>query len=229
MQEKHKPEFFFWNECSTCQEEHLMSGWWSVDEMTDQQRESDKRLMRCSQCSQKSTWNKKEGNGGKKRKKQWGSLLNAFWGFCCDPVADAGCRMSLRNFRKSVSQEQMEWTGHTLSMWIYLCRAHELQPLLCNIWGTLNIYLAWHQPCIPFSTPTAPPNVQPTASSVRGEFPAPNAWQKLGCHILDITLMLRRKQTEPGQRLHQAQPTPEEHQKFKSQNEGEESQGFLPL
>lgn len=61
------------------------------------------------------------------------------------------------------------------------------------------------------------------------EFPALNAWQKLGCHFLEITLSLWRKQTGPGQRLHQAQPTTSavEHQKCKSQNEGEESQGFL--
>lgn len=37
--------------------------------MTDQQRESDKRLMRCAPCSQKSTLNKKEGNEGKKETK----------------------------------------------------------------------------------------------------------------------------------------------------------------
>lgn len=167
MQEKHKPEFFFWNKCSTCQEQHLMSGLWSVDEMTDQQRESDKGLMRCALCSQKSIWNKNEGNGGKKDRKTKGErkelLSELLWWAC----GRAGMQSVIEKFQKVCDSRAngVKWT-HLEQVYLPL-QSSAVQPLFCNIWGILCIYLAWHQPGIALSTLKTHPNVQPTASRAR--------------------------------------------------------------
>lgn len=167
--------------------------------------------------------------GGKKREENnRGDQGAAFWAFCCDPVADELSGMLLTNFRKSVNQEQVEGTGHTLSRCIYLCRAHEPQPLLYNIRGTLCVYLAWHHLKAamhpPFCTLTAHPNMQPTAPSARSRVSSTQCLAKAGLSFFGdypVPLKETRKQTGPGQRLHQAQPTTSavEHQKCKSQND----------
>lgn len=146
--------------------------------------------------------------------------------------------MLLTNFRKSVNQGQVEGTGHTLSRCIYLCRAHEPQPLLYNIRGTLCVYLAWHHLKAamhpPFCTLTAHPNMQPTAPSARSRVSSTQCLAKAGLSFFgDYPVPLKETnwtRTEaPSSTTNYIRSGAPEMQVTEWQNEGEESQGFLSM
>lgn len=106
--------------------------------------------------------------------------------------------MLLRSFRKSVNQEQVEWPGHTLSRCIYLCRVQELQPLLCNIWCTYySCAFIWPDTsnASPFTHLQHIQIQNQVHQEPEAELPAIYAWQKLGCHFLQVTLSLWKNWT----------------------------------
>lgn len=90
----------------------------------------------------------------------------------------------------------------------------------------LCIYLAWHQQCIPFYSLTAHPNTKPSAPRARSRASSNLCLAKAGLSFF-AGYSVPLKELDQGR----AQPTASavEHQKCNSQNEGEESQGFLSM